>query len=156
MISVEGAWNTGTNGPTTLAFPLPEKKFFSPAAPMDKMQDIRAKMVATLMAVGVDVEVHHHEVGGAGQAEIDMRFQPLFKMADTLQTYKYIIKNVAIQNGYTATFMPKPLFKDNRSGMHCHQSFWQGGTHLFFDKDGYALLSKTALNYIGGVLKHAP
>jgi len=113
-------------------------------------------MVATLMSVGVDVEVHHHEVGGAGQAEIDMHFQPLLHMADVLQTYKYIIKNVAQQNGYTATFMPKPLFKDNGSGMHCHQSLWKHGTNLFFDKEGYALLSKTALHYIGGVLKHAP
>jgi glutamine synthetase len=154
--SDEGPWNTGSNGTANLAYRPRAKEGYFPAAPMDKLQDLRAKMVATLMAVGIDVEVHHHEVGGAGQAEIDMRFQPLLKMADTLQTYKYIIKNVAYQNGYTATFMPKPLFKDNGSGMHCHQSLWKSGTNLFFDKDGYALLSKTALNYIGGILKHAP
>lgn len=151
--SDEGPWNTGEGG---LAYRMRSKEGYFPAAPMDKLQDLRAKMVATLMAVGVDVEVHHHEVGGAGQAEIDMRFRPLLKMADTLQTYKYIIKNVAVQNGYTVTFMPKPLFKDNGSGMHCHQSLWKDGTNLFFDKEGYALLSKTALHYIGGILKHAP
>jgi glutamine synthetase len=107
------------------------------------------------MSVGIDVEVHHHEVGAAGQAEIDMRFSSLLRMADNLQVYKYIIKNVARQYGYTATFMPKPLFKDNGSGMHCHQSLWKSGVNQFFDKDGYALLSKTALHYIGGILKHA-
>src|SRR5260370_4672314 len=154
--SDEGSWNTGSNGTANLAYRPRAKEGYFPAAPSDKLQDLRAKMVATVRAVGVDVEVHHHEVGGAGQAEIDMRFQPLLKMADTLQTYKYIIKNVAFQNGYAATFMPKPLFKDNGSGMHCHQSLWKGSTNLFFDKDGYALLSKTALSYIAGILKHAP
>jgi len=100
--------------------------------------------------------VHHHEVGAAGQAEIDMRFQSLVRMADQMLMYKYIIKNVAYQNGYTVTFMPKPLFKDNGSGMHCHQSLWKNGSNLFFDSNGYALLSTPALNYIGGILKHAP
>ncbi|HLY28990.1 MAG TPA: type I glutamate--ammonia ligase [Aggregatilineales bacterium] len=154
--SDEGPWNTGLNSTPNLAYRPRAKEGYFPAAPMDKMQDIRAKMVASLMAVGVDVEVHHHEVGGAGQAEIDMHFSPLLKMADQLQTYKYIIKNVAQQNGYTATFMPKPLFKDNGSGMHCHQSLWKDGNNLFFDREGYALLSKTALSYIAGILKHAP
>jgi glutamine synthetase len=112
-------------------------------------------MVATLMSVGVDIEVHHHEVGAAGQAELDMRFKSLLRMADQLQIFKYIIKNVAVQNGYTVTFMPKPLFKDNGSGMHCHQSLWKSGVNQFFDKEGYALLSKQALYYIGGLLKHA-
>jgi len=154
--SDEGPWNTGSNGTANLAYRPRAKEGYFPAAPVDKLQDLRAKMVATLMSVGVDVEVHHHEVGGAGQAEIDMHFQPLLHMADVLQTYKYIIKNVAQQNGYTATFMPKPLFKDNGSGMHCHQSLWKHGSNLFFDKEGYALLSKTALHYIAGILKHAP
>jgi glutamine synthetase len=104
----------------------------------------------------VDIEVHHHEVGVAGQAEIDMRFSPLLQMADKLLTYKYIIRNIAYQHGYTVTFMPKPIFGDNGSGMHCHQSLWKDGKPLFYDKDGYALLSETALYYIGGILKHAP
>jgi glutamine synthetase len=154
--SDEAPWNTGQNGTPNLAYRPRVKEGYFPTPPMDKLQDLRSKMVQTLMAVGIDVEVHHHEVGAAGQAEIDMRFQSLLKMADQLQVYKYIIKNVAIQHGYTVTFMPKPLFKDNGSGMHCHQSLWKAGTNLFFDKDGYALLSKTALNYIGGLLKHAP
>jgi len=154
--SNEAPWNTGLNHNPNLAFRPRAKEGYFPAAPVDKMQDLRAEMVKHLMAVGVDVEVHHHEVGGAGQAEIDMRFQPMLKMADQLQTYKYIIKNVAQKFGFTATFMPKPLFKDNGSGMHCHQSLWKHGTPLFFDKEGYALLSETALHYIGGILKHAP
>ncbi len=153
--SDEGPWNTGQNSTPNLAYRPRTKEGYFPAAPMDKQQDIRAKMVATLMAVGIDVEVHHHEVGAAGQAEIDMRFKPLLRMADQLQMYKYIIRNVAYQSGYTATFMPKPLFKDNGSGMHCHQSLWKSGSNLFFDKEGYALLSETALHYIGGILKHA-
>jgi glutamine synthetase len=154
--SDEGSWNTGSNGTANLAYRPRAKEGYFPAAPSDKLQDLRAKIVSVLMSVGVEVEVHHHEVGGAGQAEIDMRFQALSKMADQLQTYKYIIKNVCYKNGYTATFMPKPLFKDNGSGMHCHQSLWKDGTNLFYDKAGYALLSQTALHYIGGVLKHAP
>jgi glutamine synthetase len=154
--SDEGSWNTGTNGTANLAYRPRVKEGYFPAAPVDKLQDLRSKMVSALMSVGIEVEVHHHEVGGAGQAEIDMRFNSLLKMADQLQVYKYIIKNVAYQNGYTATFMPKPLFKDNGSGMHCHQSLWKDGKPLFYDKGGYASLSQTALHYIGGILKHAP
>ncbi|HVO41462.1 MAG TPA: type I glutamate--ammonia ligase [Aggregatilineales bacterium] len=154
--SNEGPWNTGQNTTPNLAYRPRAKEGYFPAPPADKLQDVRAEMVKQLMAVGVEVEVHHHEVGAAGQAEIDMRFQSLLRMADSLQTYKYIIKNVAQKLGYTVTFMPKPLFRDNGSGMHCHQSLWKGGTNLFFDKNGYALLSKTALHYIGGILKHAP
>src|SRR2546425_7156812 len=107
-----------------------------------------------MLAAGVDVEVHHHEVGTAGQTEIDMRFQTLTRMADQLLMYKYIVKNVCAQNGYTATFMPKPLFGDNGSGMHVHMSLWQGDTNLFFDANGYALISDTARWYIGGVHAH--
>jgi glutamine synthetase len=150
--SNEGPWGTGNAG---LGYRNRTKEGYFPVAPMDKLQDVRAAMVKTLMSVGVDVEVHHHEVGAAGQAEIDMRFSSLLKMADQLQVYKYIIKNVAVKHGYTVTFMPKPLFKDNGSGMHCHQSLWKDGTNLFFDADGYALLSQTAKYYIGGILKHA-
>lgn len=154
--SSSGFWNSGQNGTPNLAYRPRIKEGYFPAPPVDKLHDLRALMVATLRSVGIDIEVHHHEVGGAGQAEIDIRFNSMLKMADTLQYYKYIIKNVAYQNGYTATFMPKPIFGDNGSGMHCHQSLWKDGGNLFFDKDGYALLSETALYYIGGILKHAP
>src|SRR3989442_4690104 len=109
-----------------------------------------------MLAAGVDVEVHHHEVGTAGQTEIDMRFQTLTRMADQLLMYKYIVKNVCAQNGYTATFMPKPLFGDNGSGMHVHMSLWQDDKNLFFDANGYALISDTARWYIGGVVKPSP
>ena len=108
-----------------------------------------------LIDAGIDVEVQHHEVGTAGQAEIDLRFTSLTKMADQMMAYKYIIKNVAHQHGYVATFMPKPLFQDNGSGMHVHQSLWKDGTNLFYDESGYALLSDSARWYIGGLLKHA-
>jgi glutamine synthetase len=112
--------------------------------------------VLALEAAGVEVEVHHHEVATAGQCEIDMRFDEMVRMADKLIIYKYIIKNVARQNGLTATFMPKPLFADNGSGMHVHQSVWKGSDNVFFDEAGYAQLSQTAKYYIGGLLKHAP
>jgi glutamine synthetase len=151
--SGSGFWGTGEMG---LGYRPRVKEGYFPVPPTDKLQDLRAEMVANLMAVGVDVEVHHHEVGGAGQAEIDMRFAPLVRMADNLLIYKYIIRNVAHKHGHTVTFMPKPIFGDNGSGMHCHQSLWKDGKPLFFDKQGYALLSQTALYYIGGVLKHAP
>ena len=151
--SSSGFWGSGEMGQ---GYRPRIKEGYFPVSPTDKLQDLRAEMVAQLMAVGVDIEVHHHEVGGAGQAEIDMRFNPLLSMADKLLIYKYIIRNVAYKHGYTATFMPKPIFGDNGSGMHCHQSLWKDGKPLFFDKDGYALLSETALYYIGGILKHAP
>ena len=109
-----------------------------------------------LEAAGVQVEVHHHEVGTAGQTEIDMRFGTLVRMADQIMMYQYIVKNGCDQHGYTATFMPKPLFGDNGSGMHVHQSLWNGDTNLFFSADGYGLISETARHYIGGLIKHAP
>jgi glutamine synthetase len=124
--------------------------------PVDKLQDLRSRITLALIESGVPIEVHHHEVGTAGQTEIDMRFDTLTTMADKVLTYKYIVKNVCYQNGYTATFMPKPLFGDNGSGMHTHQSLWKDGVPLFYDKDGYALLSDMARWYIGGLLKHAP
>lgn len=151
--SSSGFWGTGEMG---LGYRPRIKEGYFPVSPTDKLQDLRAEMVAKLQSVGVDIEVHHHEVGGAGQAEIDMRFDTLQRMADKLLIYKYIIRNVAYQNGYTVTFMPKPIFGDNGSGMHVHQSLWKDGKPLFFDKKGYALLSDTALYYIGGILKHAP
>ncbi|NDJ60614.1 MAG: type I glutamate--ammonia ligase [Chloroflexi bacterium] len=153
--SESGFWNTGAEG-QNLGYKPRIKEGYFPAPPSDKLQDLRAEMVAALMAIGIGVEVHHHEVGSAGQAEIDMRFDTLLNMADKLQLYKYIIKNVAYQNGYTVTFMPKPVFADNGSGMHCHQSLWKDGGNTFFDEGGYALLSQNALHYIGGILKHAP
>ena len=122
---------------------------------MDSQQDIRSEMVLLMEEVGIQVETHHHEVATAGQAEIDMRFDSLVKMADKLQWYKYIIKQVARRHNQTATFMPKPLFNDNGSGMHTHQSLWKGGEPLFAG-DGYSGVSQTCLHYIGGILKHAP
>src|SRR6185503_20586873 len=121
-----------------------------------QFQDLRSEMVLTMQQVGMGVELHHHEVATAGQCEIDLRFAPLLQMADTLMKYKYVIKNVAYRNGKTVTFMPKPVFQDNGSGMHCHQSLWKNERPLFFDESGYAGLSESAIYYIGGLLKHAP
>src|SRR5580700_1659769 len=154
--SDEGIWNTGKNGTANLGFRPKLKQGYFPTPPIDKLQDLRSKIVLALIDAGVQIEVHHHEVGTAGQTEIDMRFDSLVNMADKVLIYKHIVKNVCYQNGYTATFMPKPLFGDNGSGMHTHQSLWKDGVPLFYDKDGYALLSDTARHYIGGLLKHAP
>lgn len=154
--SDEGIWNTGKNGTANLGFRPKLKQGYFPTPPIDKLQDLRSKIVLALIDAGVQIEVHHHEVGTAGQTEIDMRFDSLVNMADKVQIYKHIVKNVCYENGYTATFMPKPLFGDNGSGMHTHQSLWKDGVPLFYDKDGYALLSDTARWYIGGLLKHAP
>ena len=120
------------------------------------LQDIRSEMVLTMLEAGLTIEAHHHEVATGGQCEIDIRFDSLTAMADKLIKYKYIVKNVARKHNMTATFMPKPLFGDNGSGMHCHQSLWKGKTNLFYDESGYAGLSDMARYYIGGVLKHAP
>jgi len=125
-----------------------------PVAPLDSLHDLRAEMCKTLEAVGIEVEVHHHEVANAGQCEIGTRFNTLVQKADELLTMKYIIKNVAFRNGKTATFMPKPIVGDNGSGMHVHQSLAKGGTNLFTG-DGYGGLSQMALWYIGGIFKHA-
>jgi glutamine synthetase len=154
--SDEGIWNSGSNSTPNLGFRPRFKEGYFPVPPTDKLQDLRSEIMLKLIEAGVDVEVHHHEVGTAGQAEIDMRFSTLTKMADSLMTYKYVIKNVCQQHGYVATFMPKPLFQDNGSGMHCHQSLWKDGSNTFFDENGYALLSEQARWYIGGLLKHAP
>lgn len=156
--SEEGAWNTGIEGETesNLAYRPRLKGGYFPVPPTDKLQDLREQMVQLMEQIGIHVEAHHHEVGSGGQCEIDMRFTTLTKMADQMMTYKYIVRNVAYRAGKTATFMPKPLFEDNGSGMHCHQSLWTNGTPLFYDKNGYALLSDTARWYIGGLLRHAP
>ncbi len=130
------------------------KEGYFPVAPADTQNDIRAEMTKTLEATGIHVETQHHEVAFA-QAEIDMRFDALTAMADKAMLYKYVVKNVARKFGKTATFMPKPIFGDNGSGMHVHQSLWKGGKNLFFDAAGYAELSQMAMHYIGGLLKHA-
>ncbi len=155
--SIEGAWNTGRDEEGgNLAYKPRYKGGYFPVPPMDHFTDLRSAMVRGLIDCGVDVEMHHHEVGTAGQAEIDMRFDQLLKMADKLMTYKYVLKSVARQQGKTVTFMPKPLFDDNGSGMHCHQSLWKDGAPLFYDEVGYAGLSDLGRYYIGGLLKHAP
>ncbi len=154
--SKEGVWNTGREENPNLGFKLRHKEGYFPVPPADQMQDIRSEIILALRGVGVPAEVHHHEVGTAGQAEIDIRFSPLVKMADHMIWYKYLVRMICKKHGITATFMPKPLFGDNGSGMHVHQSLWKGDTNVFYDPKGYALLSQTAKYYIGGLLKHAP
>jgi glutamine synthetase len=156
MDSDEGWWNSGNDVGFNHGQQIPPKRGYFPCPPTDSQQDIRSKIVLTMMEIGIDVEVHHHEVATAGQAEIDMRFGPLILMADNIIKYKYIVKQMARKHGLTATFMPKPLFGDNGSGMHTHQSLWKDGDNLFFDETGYAHLSQAAKYYIGGLLKHAP
>lgn len=157
--SEEGFWNSGKegeNGYKNLGYKTRYKEGYFPVPPTDSLQDIRSEMMLTLEKVGVRVEVHHHEVGTAGQTEIDLRFDTLTQMADKMLKYKYVIKNVAHRHGKTVTFMPKPIFQDNGSGMHVHSSLWKNGSNLFFSKGGYADLSDTAIHYIGGILTHAP
>ena len=154
--SVEGAWNTGREEEGgNQAYKPRYKGGYFPVPPMDHYADLRDAMVLALNAVGVGVERAHHEVGTAGQAEINYKFDSLLHAADKLMLYKYVIKNVAWADGRSATFMPKPLFGDNGSGMHCHQSLWKEGTPLFYDELGYAGLSDTARWYLGGLLAHA-
>jgi glutamine synthetase len=154
--SEEGIWNSGANGTPNLGHRPRHKEGYFPVPPVDRLQDLRSKIMLAMIAAGIEVEVHHHEVGTAGQTEIDMRFSTLTRMADQLMMYKYIVKNVCRQHGYTATFMPKPMFGDNGSGMHVHMSLWNGNKNLFFDEAGYGLISETARWYIGGLIKHAP
>jgi glutamine synthetase len=154
--SNEAAWNTGRNGSANLGHRMRVKEGYFPVAPNDTFQDLRTAMVLTLEACGVPVEMQHHEVGGPGQAEIDIRFNSLRNTADNLMLYKYVVKNTARKFGKTVTFMPKPVFGDNGSGMHVHQSLWQGEKPLFYDCSGYAGLSQLARYYIGGLLTHAP
>jgi glutamine synthetase len=154
--SREGWWQSGEDLDPNLGAQIPPKMGYFPVPPTDTMQDVRSRMVLALEEVGVPCELHHHEVGTAGQGEIDLRFGTLTKMADSVMIYKYLVKNVARQNGLTATFMPKPVFEDNGSGMHTHQSLWKNGESVMFDEAGYAQLSDIARYYIGGLLKHAP
>jgi glutamine synthetase len=154
--SKEGVWNTGRQEHPNLGYKLRHKEGYFPVPPADQLQDIRSEIVLTMKEVGIKAEVHHHEVGTAGQGEIDMRFTTLTRMADQVMYYKYIIRNICRKHGKTATFMPKPIFGDNGSGMHVHQSLWKGETNLFWDENGYAQISQTAKYYIGGLLKHAP
>jgi glutamine synthetase len=154
--SVEGSWNTGKDEGPNLGYKPRYKEGYFPVPPSDKFQDIRSEMVLKLIECGVDTELHHHEVGTAGQAEIDIRFDTMTTIGDRMAIYKYIIKNIARAHNLTATFMPKPLFEDNGSGMHTHQSLWKDGKNVFYDPQGYALLSESALYYIGGLLKHLP
>jgi len=152
--SSEGVWNTGREEFPNLGYKPRHKEGYFPCAPTDSLIDLRNEMVKVLQGVGMRIEASHHEVATGGQCEIDMRFDSLLNMGDTLQWFKYIIKNVAVRNGKTVTFMPKPIFGDNGSGMHCHQSLWKDGKNLFAG-DGYGGLSKMAMYYIGGIIKHA-
>ncbi len=152
--SDEGIWNSGQSDYQNLGYRPKTKEGYFPVPPVDSLQDLRSEMFLTMKQVGINVEVHHHEVATAGQTEIDMRFAPLMNMADNMLTFKYIAKNVAKKHNKTVTFMPKPLFGDNGTGMHVHQSLWKNGKPLFYG-NGYANLSEMALYYIGGLLKHA-
>jgi len=151
--SIEGVWNTGRNEEPNLGYKPRHKEGYFPVPPMDKFQDLRTEMVLVLESLGIDVECQHHEVATAGQAEIDMRFKPLLQMADQLMWFKYVLKNVAHRHNRTVTFMPKPLFEDNGTGMHTHISIWNGDKPLFAG-DQYAGVSQEALYAIGGILKH--
>lgn len=152
--SEEAIWNTGRDEMPNLGYKIRHKEGYFPVSPLDTQQDIRTEMCLTMESLGVKIERQHHEVATAGQAEIDYRFDTLVRAADAMMVYKYVIKNVARKHGKTVTFMPKPLFGDNGSGMHTHQSLWNKGRPLFAGKE-YAGLSQLALYYIGGVLKHA-
>jgi glutamine synthetase len=155
--SIEGAWNTGREEPGgNLGYKPRFKGGYFPVPPTDHFTDLRSSMVRALIDFGIDVEMQHHEVGTAGQAEIDVRFGEMLVMADKLMLYKYVVKSVARAAGKSVTFMPKPLFGDNGSGMHCHQSLWKDGAPLFYDEAGYAGLSDVGRYYVGGLLKHAP
>jgi len=150
----EGRWNSG-RVENNLGYRPRYKEGYFPVAPTDHYQDLRTEMALIMQNCGMEVECHHHEVATGGQTEIDLKFDSLLKSADNMMLYKYVVKNVANQYGKTVTFMPKPLFQDNGSGMHTHQSLWKGGKPLFAG-DGYAGLSQLALWYIGGLIKHGP
>jgi glutamine synthetase len=153
--SIEGIWNSDREEDGgNLGYKPRHKEGYFPVPPTDSMQNLRTEMCLVMEELGIELEAHHHEVATAGQAEIDMRFDSLVRMGDKLLKYKYVVKNVAARNGLTATFMPKPVFDDNGSGMHVHQSIWKGGNPLFAG-DGYAGLSELGLHYIGGILKHS-
>lgn len=154
--SEEGWWNSGRGDRPNLGGQIGPKRGYFPVPPTDTLTDVRSQIMMALEELGIPMEVHHHEVATAGQSELGMRFNTLTRMGDQLLIYKYIAKNVARKNGKTVTFMPKPMFGDNGSGMHCSSSLWKGNTNVFYDAAGYAGLSQTAKYYIGGILKHAP
>ena len=154
--SEEAWWNSNRSDRPAFGGQILPKRGYFPVPPTDTLQTLRSKFMLAMEEVGVKMDLHHHEVATAGQSEMTMTFAPLTRMADNLLLYKYIIRNIARQNGKTVTFMPKPLFGDNGSGMHVHSSLWKGSTNVFYDEKGYAGLSQTAKYYIGGLLKHAP
>jgi glutamine synthetase len=153
--SVEAAWNTGKEENPNLGYKPRYKEGYFPVPPHDSLQDLRSEIVNVMNATGLRIEVHHHEVATAGQCEIDMRYGPLVEMGDRMMWFKYIVKNICKKHNKVATFMPKPIFQDNGSGMHVHQSLFKNGKNIFYDPKGYALISQTAKYYIGGLLKHA-
>lgn len=152
--SKEGFWNAGAEEKPNLGYKIRFKQGYFPAPPMDSLQNLRSKMVEVLLQIGVDAEIHHHEVGTAGQAEIDMKYDTLVNMADSVMKYKYVTKNVARRYGKTVTFMPKPIFMDNGSGMHVHISLWKDGHNVFFEQGRYADISKDCEFFIGGLIRH--
>jgi glutamine synthetase len=157
--SIEGHWNSegkDYHGEWNLGHRPGHQGGYFPAPPIDSQQNLRSAMVMAMQAAGIEVECHHHEVAGAGQAEIDIRYQSMLKQADQVMLYKYLVRNVAVAHGKSVTFMPKPIFGENGSGMHTHQSLWKDGKPLFYDEAGYAGLSQEALWYIGGLITHAP
>jgi glutamine synthetase len=154
--SDEAHWNSGRNGTANLGHRMRPKEGYFPVAPNDTLQDLRTQMVLTMEDCGIDVEAQHHEVAAGGQCEIDMRYDSLLRMADKVMLYKYIVKNTARRAGKTVTFMPKPIFGDNGSGMHVHMSLWKNEQPLFADEEGYAGISEMARMFIGGLLTHAP
>ena len=153
--SVEGKWNSGRVESPNLGYKIRHKEGYFPVPPSDSIMNLRNEMTQNLIAAGLHVEAQHHEVATAGQSEIDLRYAPLVNAADGLLLFKYIIKNTAHKHNKTVTYMPKPIFGDNGSGMHVHQSLWKAGKPLFFG-NGYANLSDMAIHYIAGLLKHAP
>ncbi|HEY8340389.1 MAG TPA: type I glutamate--ammonia ligase [Egibacteraceae bacterium] len=154
--SIEAQWNSGRDEGPNLGYKPRHKEGYFPVPPMDHFTDLRSEMVMQLERAGIEVEMQHHEVGTAGQGEIDIRYDSLLRTADNVMLFKYIVKNTARAHGRTVTFMPKPIFGDNGSGMHTHMSLWLDGEPLFFDEQGYAQLSELARHYIGGILTHAP
>jgi glutamine synthetase len=153
--SVEGQWNSGREEGPNLGYKPRHKEGYFPVPPIDHFQDLRTEMVLNLERCGLTVEAHHHEVATGGQMEIDIRFNSLTRSADNLAIYKFVVKNTAVRKGHTVTFMPKPIFGDNGSGMHCHQCLWKGGKNLFAG-EGYGGFSEVGMHYIGGLLKHSP
>jgi glutamine synthetase len=160
IVSDMASWETGrpydSRFGANLGYRPESKRGYFRVPPVDSLQDWRSEAIMRMTAAGVDVEIHHGEVATAGQMEIDLKYGPLVRMADTLQLYKYVLKNTAVHHGKTLTFMPKPMYGDNGSGMHCHQSLWKDGVNLFYDANGYAGLSEMGMHYIGGILKHTP